>query len=312
LDGKSHSTSANDSVFENLRLALASGADPAMLLTVVLASLAPKTIDEAFEQLEANKAAILDLVRSGPGDQERRPAVVEPEVSREPELGRMRPDVADHEIRGRLLFRQLLGHKSFFEIASLAIAGVELKKKDGEFLDDSGVLTQLLDPRIWGLAVSRRIGAKSGNLAHALIAGLACICTERMTGQPVGGFMRFLDRTEKQMAEGTTLVQFIDAVRARGERIPGIGRPVVGPDERVPEIKKLAQKYGLDRGASWELALDIDSYFGERTNVGINSAGLQGALLRDLGFSPASASALCMIYFVVPVLANAVFLQPPR
>jgi hypothetical protein len=297
---------------ENVRLALASGADPAMLLTVALASLEPETIEQAFAMLEANKSAIIDLVHDGPGDLERRPAQLEPDLSPSAELGRMRPDLGDHEIRGKLLFGEILGRKSFFETAAFAIAGLELSKKDGEFLDHSGVLTQLLDPRIWGLAVARRIGARTGSLPHALIAGLACICTNRMTGQPVGGFMRFLDQAERQLEQGIELAQIIDTVRARGERIPGIGRPVVGPDERVPEIKKLAEQYGLHRGKSWRLALAIDAYFGERTRVGINSAGLQGALLRDLGFSPEAASAFCMIYFVVPVLANAVFLQSPR
>jgi hypothetical protein len=303
---------ADDAAFENLRLALASGADPAMLLTVLLASLAPPTIEEAFASLEARKSAVLEIVRAGAGDQERRPARLEPDLVPERELGRMRPDIGDHEIRGKLLFAELLGKRSFFEIAAFAIAGLDVGKDNGEFLDHSGVLTQLLDPQIWGLAVARRIGARTSSLAHALIAGLACICTNRMTGQPVGGFMRFLDHAEEQASRGVGLAETLDALRARGERIPGIGRPVVGPDERVPEIKRLAERYGLTTGKSWRLALEIDGYFAERTSVRINSAGLQGALLRDLGFSPAAASAFCMIYFIVPVLANAVFLSPAR
>jgi hypothetical protein len=221
----------------------------------------------------------------------------------------MRPDIGDHEIRGKRLFGELLGKRSFFEVASFAIAGVELTKENGEFLDHSGVLTQLLDPHIWGLAVARRIGARTQNLAHALVAGLACLCTKRMTGQPVGAFMRFLDHADKELESGMSLHDVLEAVRARGERIPGIGRPVVGPDERVPEIKRLAEHYHLDTGKSWRLALDIDAYFASRGGVRINSAGLQGALLRDLGFSPSAAAAFCMIYFIVPVLANAVYID---
>jgi hypothetical protein len=298
-----------DLVLENVRLALASGADPAMLLAVALSSISPRSIEEAFAELEARKAAIITLVAEGPGDQERRPAELGPEFSSEPELGKMRPDLGDHEIRGKLLFRDLLGRKSFFQVASFAIAGLDLTAEQGEFLDHSGVLTQLLDPHIWGLAVARRIGARGANLAHALIGGLACLCTTRMTGQPAGAFIRFLDHAEEQIDEGMTLVQVLDSMRARGERIPGVGRPVAGPDERVPEIKKLASRYHLDKGKSFQLALEVDGYFAARGKPRINSAGLQGALLRDLGFSPTSASALCMIYFVLPVLANAVYLE---
>jgi hypothetical protein len=221
----------------------------------------------------------------------------------------MRPDLEDHEVRGRLLFRELLGRTSFLRLAALAIGGLLVTEEQGEFLDHSGVLTQLLDPHIWGLAVARRVGFRTGNLAHALIAGLACLCTPRMTGQPVGAFMRFLDHAEKQVDRGVSLDQLLDELVARGEKLSGIGRPVVGPDERVPQIKKLAERYQLDRGKSWRLALQIDAYFGEREKPRINSAGLQGAILRDLGFSPAAASAFCMIYFVVPVLANAIYVQ---
>jgi hypothetical protein len=282
-----------------------------MLLAVALASLEPATIEDAFAQLESRKADILELVRAGPGDQERRPADLEPELTREAELGRMRPDIGDHEIRDKLLFAELLGRKSFFEVASFAIAGVEVKEGGAEFLEHAGVVTQLLDPHIWGLAVARRVGARTGSLAHALIAGLACLCTNRMTGPPVGDFMRFLDHAEEELARGFSLEQIIDAVRARGERISGIGRPVAGPDERVPHMKALAERHQLHLGKSYRLALAVDAYFAERTSVRINSAGLQGAVLRDLGFSPAAASAFSMIYFVVPVLANAVFLGRP-
>ncbi len=302
-----------DPILDNVRLALASGADPAMLLTVALASMSPESIEEAFDQLYAKKAAICELVNAGPGDQARRPAVLEPDLSLEPELGRMRPDLGDHEIRGRLLFRDLLGRTSFFQLAAFAIGGVSVTGDQAAYIEHCGLVTQLLDPKIWGLAVARRVGARSTDLAHALIAGLACLCTPRMTGQPVGAFMRFLDDTERQMKSGTTLDEWLDDILARGERIPGIGRPVAGPDERVPEIKKLAGRYDLASGRSWRLALAIDVYFRARGKPGINSAGLHGALMRDFGFSPSAASALSMIYFVLPVLANAVYLEngPP-
>jgi hypothetical protein len=223
----------------------------------------------------------------------------------------MRLDLGDHEVRGRLLFAELLGRKSFFQVAAFAIAGVDLPAPHGELLEHCGVSTQLLDPRIWGLAVARRIGARSTNLAHALVAGLACLCTARMTGPPVGAFMRVLDYAEEQTGNGMTLDAALDQLLARGERLPGIGRPVAGPDERVPEFKKLASRYRLDSGKSWRLALEIDGYFGARGKPRINSAGLMGALLRDLGFSSRAASALCMIYFIVPVLANAVYVDVP-
>jgi len=50
--------------------------------------------------------------------------------------------------------------------------------------------------------------------------------------------------------------------------------------------------------------------------VKVNAAGVHGALLRDLGFTPAAGAAFSLLYFMVPVLAQAVFseesLRPSR
>ena len=82
---------------------------------------------------------------------------------------------------------------------------------------------------------------------------------------------------------------------------------------RYPESDvRLSERYHLDTGKSYRLALDIDAYFALHGGARINSAGLHGAVLRDLGFSPSAASAFSMIYFIVPVLANAIYMEPAR
>lgn len=293
---------------ENTRLALACGADPAMLITAALASSSPSTIEDAFETLSHLRPHIVELVHEGPGDQVGRPARLERELQFDPELARLRPDLVDHEIRGKRLFGELLGPLSFFQVAAWAIGGVELSRSDAELLERLGVNTQLMDPRIWPLSVTRRVAVHGGGLAHALVAGVASLCTPHMAVRPVGGFIRFLDRLERETG-GRPLAEVLEEVAARRDKVPGLGRPVIGPDERVPHALALAERFGRAGSPSLRLSLEIDAFFRARKGVRINSAGVQGALMRDMKFSPAAASAFCILYFVVPVLAHSVYAE---
>jgi hypothetical protein len=284
------------------------GAEPALVLAVALATVGPTDVAGALAALELRAAelqALLDAARaSGPP---RQGAHLEPELCFSPELARIRRDVADHEIRGKLVFGELLGQKSFLQVAAYAIAGVELAATDAELLGHVGVLTQLADVEIWPLAVVRRVAARGGGLARAAVAGLATLCTPRLSGPPVGGFMRFLDRVDAARAAGRPLEATLDEIAASRERIQGLGRPVLGADERVPHQLALNARYGRDRGESVVLAQAIDAWFSSKKGVRVNSAGMHGALLRDLGFSPAAGAAFSLLYFIVPVLAQAVF-----
>lgn len=291
-------------LLENLRLAAASGADPAMLLCVALAGTRPSSLGEAFDWLSRRRRDIESLpARAGAL---RTLATLEPELRYEPEIARVRPDRSDHEVRGKLLFAELLGKRSFFQVAALSIGGVELSAEDAELLADVGVLTQLTDARIWPLAVTRRVAAHGGGLAHAVVAGVSTFCTSSMAVLPVSGFIRFLDRVTQARRAGESLESILDRVSSSGERIPGLGRPALGPDERVPHQKTLYQRQGRMEGESMKLTLAINAWFAEKKGLRVNSAGMHGALMRDLGFSPDAAAAFCVIYFIVPVLAQAV------
>lgn len=300
---------AIDPLLENVRLAVACGADPAMVLTVALAAARPATGAEAFAMLDARRTELLRIMAEGSTLE--RLAELEPEIQYEPEISRLRPEIADHEVRGRLLFRELLGQKSFFQVAALLIAGIELSASDAELLEHGGVITQLADPRIWPLTVTRRTAAHGGGLARSLVAGVASLCTPNMTALPVAGFMRFLDRLAAEVQRGRPVETVVDEVLSQRERIPGLGRPVM-VDERVPQQLILFERYGRGDGPSMQLAKKLDRCFHERKGLHVNSAGFHGALMRDMSFAPNAAAAFCMIYFIVPLLAHGVYADERR
>jgi hypothetical protein len=292
---------------QNAELAAATGAAPGELLAAALASLPVATVPGLMTALRRIQPVLEQLADHGAPDVARRPAKLEARLKLEPELARIRPDLRDHEIRGKLLFRQILGRQSFFQVAAWSIAGVELTALDARLLEQLGVNTQLLDPHIWPLAVARRIAAQGGPLARSLIGGVAALFTSNITIEPVAAFMRFLDEVESALERGGSVESFVAAQLRRGRTIAGFGRPVLGPDERVPHALRLAKRHRRAAGKSVRLAQAVEGELRKSKGLAINSAGLQGAIMRDMGFTPGAASAVCALYFLVPLLAQHAF-----
>ncbi len=257
--------------------------------------------------LERLKPALERLLAGGSGTVARRPARLEARLVFEPELARVRPDISDHEIRGKLLFGEIVGRRSFFQVAAWSIAGLELSARDARLLEHLGVNTQLLDPHIWPLAVARRIAARDGPLARSVIGGIAALFTPNITIEPVAAFMRFLDEVQAAAGSGAPIEVFVGGVLHAGRRIAGFGRPVLGPDERVPHALRLAKRHGRGNGKSVRLALAVEREMLRSKGLVLNSAGLQGAIMRDMGFTPDAAAVFCALYFFIPILAQHAF-----
>lgn len=294
----------DERLLENVRLAVGCGARGAQLLTVALGSMGDVSSEHALDRLARLREDILRLEGQTPVPH-RELAELEPALAREPPVARMRLDVGDHELRGKLVFGELLGKKSFMQVVARSIAGVELTASDGRLLDDIGVLAQLSDPRIWPLTVTRRIAKGGGSLAQAVTAGLATLCTPYMTGLPAAAFMRVLDRVEPKVLAGHSVESAVGELLESGERLGGVGRPVLRGDERVAPMLEMARRHGRYDGRSVTLAREVDAELAKRKGLHVNSAGFCGAILRDLGFAPDAAAAFCLVYFLVPLLTHA-------
>jgi hypothetical protein len=292
----------------NAELAAATGAAPAEVIAAALASLPEGSVKDTLAALRRLQPSLTRFAEDGAPGVARRAAKLEPRLELDPELARVRPDLHDHEIRGKRLFCDLVGRKSFFQVAAWSIAGIDLSARDARLLEHLGTNTQLLDPHIWPLAVARRIASHGGPLARSVIGGVSALFTRNITVEPVAAFVRFLDATDAAVKAGRSLDEELDEVLRSGRRVPGFGRPVLGPDERVPHAWRLAKNHRRAGGKSVKLALAVEHTLKSRKGVVMNSAGVQGAIMRDMGFTADAAAAFCGIYFIVPVLAQHAFM----
>jgi citrate synthase len=98
----------------------------------------------------------------------------------------------------------------------------------------------------------------------------------------------------------------VDARRAAGQRVPGLGHPVHrDEDPRTPRLYALAAEEGL-LGPHLRLLELVAEVHAERSgrHLPINGAGAAGAALADIGVPPASARGFALIARTAGLVAH--------
>lgn len=211
-------------------------------------------------------------------------------------------DTDSIRLLGQDLAAELIGSVSFGELAFWLVA--KRRPAAGESRVFEAVLVALADHGFTPTAIAARLTYLSApdSLQGALAAGL------------LGGGSRFLGVTEDTgrflaealdraaAAEGglpdgsaadgaawdAVAREAVGAARAAGRLVPGLGHPVhKNGDPRTPVILRIAEEEGL-RGPHLRLFEAVGRVHPEilgRT-LPLNGAGVCGAALADLGFSP--------------------------
>jgi hypothetical protein len=99
----------------------------------------------------------------------------------------------------------------------------------------------------------------------------------------------------------------VDRVLERRDRVMGFGRPVVGPDERVPRILDALGRHGR---ADLPFALTmraVETAFVAAKGLHATSAGWVAAILLDYGFTPDHVHAVANAWVALNVWAQAAF-----
>jgi hypothetical protein len=234
-------------------------------------------------------------------------AQLQPEMEYEPELGYMDRAKNDHALRERFLFDDVVGKKSFFQTAVYAMTGIDITPRDVELLDQMGNANLLVDRHVWPMAATRRVAARGGGHSASVVAGLAMMASPMLAGEAAGNCARFLQRARRAVESGGTVHAYVAEILAQGERVMGFGRPVVGPDERVPVMTAVLERYGRFDLPFVTLLREADCAFFAHKGLRSTSAAWAAAILSDYGMTPEHVHAVSNFWVAVTVYSQSLF-----
>jgi hypothetical protein len=279
---------------------------PWMAVVVGLASARPDGFAATIDWLVAHKDDLERAYREGEAARLGL-ARLAPEMQYRPELGFLDRDRQDHALRGRYLFADVVGQRSFFQTAVYAITGLELPARHAQLLEQIGNANLQADVGAWPLAVTRRVAARGGNYAEAVVGGMAMMSAPVLAGAAAADCARFLLRVDAAQDEGRVVADVVTDVLARRERVMGFGRPMVPIDERVAMMQTLLVEYGRDRHHYVTLLREVAEAFYAQKGLRTSSAAWAAAVLLDFGMTPIQVQAVCNFWVSVCVYAQAVF-----
>ena len=289
--------------------AAATRVPPWMALVTAIASTRPDGIGATIDWLVGHRAELEASFAAGGSNRLALPTMA-PGMQYPQELGRMgRIEQAreDHQVRDRWLFAELAGRWSFMQSTIYVISGVELPRAMTDMLEEIATINLLLDRRAWPMAVTRRVGARGGSYAAAVVAGQAMMGGTVVAGAAAADCARFLRQARAAQLAGESVPALIAGRFARRERVMGFGRPVVGPDERVPIMDAVLARHGRDHLPHVELLREVEREFQAQRGLRSTSAAWAAAILLDLGLTPDHIEAVCNAWVSVCIYGQAAF-----
>lgn len=230
-----------------------------------------------------------------------------PEMRYEPELGFLDRPKDDHALRDKYLFADLAGQRTFFQAAVYAITGLELTGEQAAMLDEFGITNLLVDRGAWPMTVTRRVGARGRDYASAVIAGAAMMGSRVLAGAAAADCARFLQRARAAELAGRPVADLVREILADRGRIMGFGRPVVGPDERVPVTEQLLRRHGRHDLPHVNVLRAADDAMFAHKRLRSTAAAWAAAILLDLGMTPDHVHAVSNYWVHVNVYAQAIY-----
>jgi citrate synthase len=187
------------------------------------------------------------------------------------------------------------------------MTGIEISSDDVRLLDQMGNANLLVDRSVWPMAATRRVAARGGGYSASVLTGLAMMGSPMLAGEAAGGCARFLHRARARVKEGGTVASLVEEILARRERVMGFGRPVVGPDERVPIMRSVLVQHGRAALPFVTMLNEADDAFFAGRGLRMTSAALAAAILCDYGMNPDQVHAVANYWVHVNVYAQGLF-----
>jgi citrate synthase len=214
-------------------------------------------------------------------------------------------------VRGRDLAGELLGRVSFTELSFLLVSGRMPTAQETALLD--AVLVSLAEHGLTPTVLAARLthtGAPEslqGAVAAGLLgAGSVFLGVVEDTAEFLAAIVAAAGPDARPDELRRAADEAVGSRLADRKRIPGLGHPVhTVQDPRTPRIYAIAEENGLLGPHLRALELVADVY---RTRCGralpVNGAGVGGAALADLGFSPRIVRGFALLARTAGLLAH--------
>jgi hypothetical protein len=276
---------------------------PWAAVVATLATVRPDGIGDVVDWLVEHRADLERAYLAG-GTAKLAPAAVPVGMQYQPELGALERRRNDHALRDRYLFADVVEQQSFTQTTVYAITGIQISAREADMLDQLANSTMVVDRRAWPMAATRRIAARGGDYAAAVVGGLAMMGAPMLAGAAAASCARFLQRVR---ASDRPPADVVAESLARRERVMGFGRPVVGPDERVPIMRGILERYGRAELPFVSTLRAVEEAFVTQKGLATTAAAWAAAALLDFGMTPDGIHAISNHWVTVCVHAQALF-----
>lgn len=195
----------------------------------------------------------------------------------------------DVRLRQYSLLQDLFLQKSYMQVLVLNATGRLVSPELATWLENNFMVMSYPDARIW----CNQVGAFAGSMHTSPTAATAAGCLAADSRAYGGSLtarlaMQFIQQALREVQQGKTLAQLVDAVPLKHGKpaIIGFARPVARHDERIEPHRRMTAELGFVKGPHLQLADALSDYLLERFGMGINIGGYTAAFMSDQGFSP--------------------------
>lgn len=210
---------------------------------------------------------------------------------------------------GKILIRgydvvELMGRKSFAEVAYLMLKGELPSEAEGRMMD--AILTSSVDHGVTPpSSLATRTVISGGNPLNAAVAG-GILTIGDTHGGAIEQCARILQEWAAREGEAVDIAAaLIDDINARKKRMPGFGHRLHKTDPRTVRLFELADQLKFS-GKHQQLARAIEANFKDRgKELPINVDGAIGAVISDMGFDWRLGKGFFIISRTVGLIAHA-------
>ena len=202
----------------------------------------------------------------------------------------------------------LIGKLSFASATYLLIRGRLPTAGESKMID--AVLCSVLDYALKkpGTAAARFCVSSNPSMVAGLATAVLSAGEYSLAPDQTGSFLNSTIGSAKDSGNLDEAANtLIEGLRARRERVPGLGHPVFRfTDPRAQQLKAVAIETGV-WGETCEWYEALHRAFTTQANkpeIVINEVGMMGAILAEMGFTPAEMTGLAVISTMPGVIAH--------